>query len=518
MVKWMFFLLLPVMVFSQDVKVNAIIDSAIAGDPIQGTVTIEHNHAESVDPKSFTLNKKKLPVSLVRSFQVTPPDPLTLSIYSFTLPPQEKGLYVLPEISVRVGEKRVQSPPSSYEVLQKRKVEGGTTPILTLEPFIDSKLPLYPGQKVRVGYRYYFSYSIELEKEEVPLLDPKGFNKIGSVVLKSAQEGNLSVLEASLVIEAEKPGSFKVPPSVIAGRPYVLDSTGKRVYGELLTAEAPEITLEVAPFPQTGKPGSFTGAIGNFSFSTELVGPNSVEVGETLLMKAKVTGQGDFETVTLPDLSCQPQMSGFFKLGDLPPVPNRKENGIEWEVELRPLNTQIQSIPTFEFSSFDPTSGKYIISKTKPIPIVVIGQDLPSAPSDVQQQAPNEMKPLEIAPNYPLEPSDLKPVWFGTWWTLLLIPVGFFLLFIQWQFKNYIEERKTMGPAPTSQDLFKKLQLEMQGTDSWYRLAKKCLEKRAEESLDPEVAMLLQKLQRGRYGKYPPLTIEEIAQAFGEKR
>jgi BatD DUF11 like domain len=86
------------------------------GEQVLVSVTITHESSKKVDPNSFKMNDKPLKVEFAREVKFSERSDLILSIYHFLLPPQKKGLQILPPISVKVDGREYTSNESSYQV------------------------------------------------------------------------------------------------------------------------------------------------------------------------------------------------------------------------------------------------------------------------------------------------------------------------------------------------------------------------------------------------------------------
>lgn len=481
--------------FAEEVKIFAEIEQreAYENEPLKGTITVTHELNQIIDNSSFILGKTKIPVELVKEVKMAPDQPLVLSIYSFKIPGRPQGLYALPAVSVKVGGTVYQSPMSSYTIQSKKRVDttlqpvrnpvdespqtlspqmtAPTTPVkpaLRLESGVEGNHSLYPGQRTTLVYRYYYSGDISLTTEKLPLLNAQGFIRIGEKEIKNFSQESVSVREISQQIEAIKPGTYSFGPSLIEGRAYKEDMLGNRVFtSDKLSSEAPPVEILVMPFPELNQPASFNGAVGKFTFTTALVSPNEMALGDEISLSLEITGKGNLKNITSPDLCCQPGFSGFFRFSDLPPAEE-----VEWEtkkiiVKFRPLTALIKGIPSIEFSYFDPETAQYTILNSQPIPLSV----KPSSPlmSEIAEEifsketAPLDQLDFQVVPTpseietiYPLTTSDLYNKIFGCWWVLALIPLGMFFLFYQNHLKNYLEWQRSQKPLMTSQELFEK--------------------------------------------------------------
>lgn len=466
---------------AQDVKVIAQIDQEkiYEKQPVNGTITITHDGNLKVDQSSFRLDKAALKTDFVQEVKISPTDPLVITIYKFSLDPQPKGLYVLPEVSVKVGSKIYRSPPSTYEV-QSGETEAAppagsaaakpspadqspSVPpeeaTLKLEAFVDGKTELLPGEHTRFVYRYLFSGDIALTSEKLPLLDAEGMVKIGEKEIKDSTQGNLNIRDIIQEVKAIKPGDYSFGPSVIEGYAYQVDRFGNQVFSKnKLQSEAPLVKITVKPFPGEQKPASFNGAVGDFTFSVSLKSPPKVHVGDEITILVKIEGDGNLANVPLPEICCQPGLSGLFKMSDLPPAGEINGKSKQFAVQLRPLSVKINEIPPIEFSFYNPNSSTYVTLQSEPIPIHVV--DIPKEPEEPPLQEPAQEillpatpQALEIEKNFTLNSSDLHNKWFGTWWAVAIVPLGIAFLIYQASLQEYLRRRAQTVKVKSSAEL-----------------------------------------------------------------
>jgi hypothetical protein len=467
----------------QEVKVTAEVDQEklFENQAFKGLISITHDKSLQVDKSSFTVDEKPLSAEFVQDVEVSPPHPLIISYYRFTLPGQPAGLYLLPEVRVNVGGKAYSSIPVTYAVeaasaaepihpqkeskSKPKEAKKHSTAFLKLQVSTDGTQTLYPGQRFRVSYRYLFNQNIELSEEQLPLLEPQGFVKVGTKEVKSSQEKDVTVQEISQVLEATKPGKYVIPASHISGYVYQTDSFGNVIYQKpALEATEKEMTLTVSPFPAKGKPASFNGAIGPFDhFTASLKSPSSLYVGDKIDLDIEIGGTGQVDNVPLPELCCQPGFSGLFKLSDLPPASELKNQIRHFSVEMRPLTDSIKNVPSIEFSYFMPQEGSYDVLRSESIPIkvspvpVVPKEESPSPSKKEETAGPKvstQPAKIEISGNMPMTTADLYNRPFGTWAVLYLIPFGVFGIIFLVTLRRYLLMKKTQVKPKLSQDYF----------------------------------------------------------------
>lgn len=405
-------------------KVSVDIPQSYENQPITGVITIIRELQQKVDEKSFTLDDQPLKVEFIdetqpeSNFLFAKGDPETpiLSRYRFSLPAKTAGLYLVNPIYVKVGNRVVRSSPTSVQV---------TGAVSSKELRLDAKIletgPIYVGQKVTFQYRIYFRDPIELTKEDLSLFTFEGFRTVGAPKIETygADGETVQAISQSAVAEAE--GTFQSKPSVIEGYVYKVAADGKKTYYQpLLRAEAPSIQVEVLSFPEKEKPSSFIGAIGVYSWKARLISPSTVGVGEKLQLEITAIGQGDLDTVSLPNLAKEKGFRDAFRMSDIPQAGEIIGNTKRFVVELKPLSNEVKQIPGMEFSSFDPIFKRYVVVQVPPIPITVRAGKVATAK---ERERKVELAPIEIERNVALTQSRLNAPKIGIWFFVGLVLV-----------------------------------------------------------------------------------------------
>lgn len=476
-----------------EIKVSVDLEQTLipANQPLRGTIAVTHEESEKIDPATFMVGKAALPVEVVREVQLGGTPPLLLTIYRFQTDGRASGLYVLPPVSVSVNGKIYKSSMTSYEV--QAGANGSPAPVTTptprptpspagviqsgkgqpsirLEAYIEGKSTILPGERTRLAYRVIYSGNIELHEEVLPLLKPDGLRKIGDIDTQEMQLSEASELVISQLVEGVAPGTFSFGPSYIAGAPYQEDASGRKTYGaSMIRAEAPAVTVVVAPFPKQDKPASFNGAVGPLKMDVTLQSPAKVNVGDKITLAITLSGDTILENVLPPDVCCQPGFSGLFKSSDLPPLSTIKGNAKTFIVDLWPLSPEIKAIPSIEYTYFDPKTSGYVLLKSQEIPLTVLPAIKPekesvletTATAPIKEPEPIKARPIEIQGIFPLACQDLHNAWFGTWDVFALIPLGAVLLLMQCAWRDAILLQRSRVPVKTSEDLLQEAQAQV---------------------------------------------------------
>lgn len=496
--------------------IDASIDKAQAHYPLEGTITITHRKQEKIDPHSFKIDNQPLETLFVRDTSMPSDANVLVSAYSFQLPAQKQpGLYILPTVSAKIDKQIYQSIPSSYEVksatTQETSTTASTSPtsseiIFRLDAFAQGPTTLYPGERTKLIYRISYNRSIDLSLSELPLVHPRDFQKIGDVQVKDYQKGEITVQDLIQEIEANKIGTFPLGPSTIEGYAYTLNAADEKVYeSSKLHAEAPVINLEVKAFPETHKPGSFNGALGQIKVVAHLSTPDSVAVGDTTEVKIQVQGVQNLTDLQLPAVQCQPGFSGFFQMSDLPPPADVEGKVKTFELALRPLSTLVTQIPPLEVSSFDPSTRKYVVQQTQaislkvdapPSPDQVTAPDIPLIPYTFFNLTPwpsISLAPLEIKGN-PVTLNQFTLPWIKTAGILWLIPLGISLWLIQKWLHLYWQKHPRPQTTKSEQFLRQALHKQTEPLKNVHLLEKAFWWRLWEKGLLPQGTFELEKL------------------------
>lgn len=372
--------------YAQDIKISVQMNSSqTSTGELEGIILIRHQPSQIVNIDSFKMKGRPLNVESLPQETKATNEPIVsvqhaqeTSSYRFKYPVIAGGLQLLPAISVEIGGKVYQSSPLTFSVTQLLAEAP-----LQLSARVIPSAPYYPGQRLQLLYRIAYKGTVELTKEQLPLLHLKDFKKLGDIHVKEYVEGAYSMQEIIQEAETVNSGVFVVPASLIEGDLYT-HSPGKAEPVKIkIRSQSPSFEITVSPFPKEGKPAAFNGALGVFNLSVTKTSSDVVNLGDEMTFNFVFKGQGEWETVNLPAILCQPGFSGFFALDELPPGEKEEENIKTFKVKLRPMTTFIDALPSVEFVSYDPQIGHYHISRTEPIPFKIT----PLATTYEQRQA-----------------------------------------------------------------------------------------------------------------------------------
>ncbi len=172
-----------------------------------------------------------------------------------------------------------------------------------------------------------------------------------------------------------------------------------------VTARADAIVVEVNGPPESGRPPSFTGAIGRYKMQVGAK-PLRVEQNQPVTLAIAITGS-PVSGVAGPDLSKQAELVSRFEFVKEEPVGELEGRAKVFRRAIFPRQQGEQTIPPITWSYFDPRREEYVSLASEPINLTV---DAPAASStsvalvDIAQLEPNltTLTVLSggISPNY----------------------------------------------------------------------------------------------------------------------
>jgi len=193
------------------------------------------------------------------------------------------------------------------------------------------------------------------------------------------------------------PGAFNFPGPVADARIRVRNPNRSAFGFQMLEEKSVPIkaignpiSFEVKPFPTVAKPDSFSGAVGkNFSIKT-MVNRNKLRVGDPVSLQVNISGNGNTESLSMPDLSeAFPAEQFDLPSGDFAGVVSDEQK--QFNVSVRIKKASVREIPSLEFSWFDIETEDYVSVTAPPIPIEVSEGKFVSSNDVVRNALPSEV-------------------------------------------------------------------------------------------------------------------------------
>lgn len=177
-------------------------------------------------------------------------------------------------------------------------------------------------------------------------------------------------------------GTFTLEPSltvqvVVQTRGRARDPLGDDIFEEFMRnfggmGQTRAFAVEVKPFeltardlPARGRPASFSGAVGRFTFEVQ-VRPSELAVGEPATVHTRIAGAGYLGGITAPAIPESAALHVYEPRAAAAPETERR-----FEQVVIPRTAAAKEIPALEFSYFDPESGVYETLRRGPFPLTL---------------------------------------------------------------------------------------------------------------------------------------------------
>ena len=141
--------------------------------------------------------------------------------------------------------------------------------------------------------------------------------------------------------------------------------SGYSSYPVELASKALPVTI--LPFPSTGRPADFKGAVGDFQMDARIV-PADVKVGDPITLTMTISGKGNMDTVTAPQVASDERFKTY------EPQVTKKDGKKIYEQILIPRTEEIKDVPAVTFSFFDSKTESYQTITKGPFKVNVAAQ------------------------------------------------------------------------------------------------------------------------------------------------
>ena len=369
--------------------------------------------------------------------------------YNYTILPLRAGRFTIPPQTVRAGANLLKTPELTLNVADSPSRPSGVRPSrgtqtqsvrasdLVFAELIVPQKTAYVGEIVPVQIRMGFDPRVRPRLIEPPEITGQGFT--AQKLQESGQNSETingrpyDVVTYKTAIAAARAGKFEVGPvkakaQVLVPRPRSAPRSRSRSPFDLFDLDDPfsdpffsnpfaqigerreieiksePVALEVKPLPPKAPP-SFSGAIGNFTMTTDAK-PKSVQVGDPITVTTAISGRGNFDRVNAPVVEDE---RGWHKYPPSSKFKQDDEVGISgtktFETVLSP-NEKKQSLPLLAFSYFDPVKEQYVTVRSEPIAISVQGG---AVAANVAATQPGSSPPTTATRPVPAIQSTAKP-------------------------------------------------------------------------------------------------------------
>jgi hypothetical protein len=341
-------------------------------------------------------------------------------IYNYTILPLKAGTFTIPPQVVQTNSGALRTPALTLNVspnddgnTTSRRGSGGSRGLdlknIVFCELVIPKTTAYVGETIPAEIRLGFNSRVPSRFVEPASLSGQGFT---SQRMKEPQQTTRSingrpydVLIFKTAITPVKSGKLEISakdaraivqiprrsnnrgrsPFDIFGMddpfndPFFADPFGGLSEQREIKFSSDTTTIDVKPLPPNPPP-SFSGAVGHFSLSSE-VKPKNAQVGDPLTVTATITGRGNFDRVTAPELESDRGWHTYPPSANFKPDDDIGISGTKnFEMVLTP-NEPKKAVPPLVFSYFDPIKEGYVTLKSDRMPVVVEGTPLSTTPA-----------------------------------------------------------------------------------------------------------------------------------------
>ncbi len=392
--QWLITLALPVL--ASAVQVTATVDANRLAPNETFTLRIEARDAQDYpDPDISVLENTFKVISgpaQQSSYQWINGKQTSSKSVTWTLLPLKSGNLTIPAIPVKIDRKSFSTEPINLVVGGD---DGNTVaPDRSGDIFLVAEIDkneAYLGQQVSISYKLYTRVNLRgLEYIEQPkfvgfwvedLFAPSQ-PQFRNATIKGVNYQVATLYKAALF--PTRLGEISIPPMIIRAQIEVKRSQrGRRSYFDDFFSDPFSVqtvqqviatdstSLRIRPFPQ-GRPTNFTGAVGNFTLSSD-VDLSQVKANEAVTFTIKVTGTGNINLFELPEMDFPDELEVFPPTTEFEKQPFRDDiSGTRTrKYILIPRQAGKYVLPPVNLAFFDPRARQWQQAKTQPIEIIV---------------------------------------------------------------------------------------------------------------------------------------------------
>lgn len=383
--------------------------------------------------------------------------------YTYTLYADKAGSYVIPGAHAKVGGKSISSHAVRISVSGSARRSGTGAPqmheddapqmssagskITAGDLFVKvsaNKRRVHEQEPVLLTYKVYTLVDLTsldgkmpdltgFHTQEVPLPQQKSFH-----IEKLNGRNYRCVTWSQYVMFPQMTGKLSIPSITFKGivvqqnrsvDPFEAFFNGGSGYVEVKrNIVAPGLEIQVDPLPN--KPVGFSGGVGRFSISAQLIKP-VVKEGDPVTLRVVVGGIGNLKLVKQPVVDFPKNFEKYD-----PKVTDKTKltaNGIEgnmiFDYLVVPRNRGEYTIPAIPLVYYDTSTESYKTIKTQPLAIKVEkGDGHSSSVADYSEDQPTDIKPIKEGDVGYVDASDIFFGTIGYWFVLILSFVAFMVV------------------------------------------------------------------------------------------
>lgn len=316
--------------------------------------------------------------------------------YAYFMEPKKTGTFTIGPASIEVDGETYKSNEVTIKVIEEKQQASGSNQssgqkqaqkrkVGNDEVFVRlhlSKASVYQGEHIGATIKVYTRLDIaSLQDFETPAFDGFWSNEIktsGNITFERENvNGTIyhSGVLAKYLLFPQRSGTLTVAPARVklavrkqVAKPSFFDSGYRNVTVNLKSRER---NVQVKPLPQ-GAPASFDGAVGDLDIKAT-VSKEKVQANNAINYKVTVSGNGNIKLIEPFDANFPSDFDQFE-----PEISQNINNSLggasgskTFDYLLIPRYAGTFTIPSLDFSYFNPATGRYKTLSTKPFKIKV---------------------------------------------------------------------------------------------------------------------------------------------------
>lgn len=399
--------------------------------------------------------------------------------YTYTLYAEKAGSYTIGAAHAKAGGKTIASRPFRIQVSGATRNNGSSAPnmhddvvspshssggrISSKDLFVKviaNKKHVHEQEPILLTYKVYTLVDLTsldgkmpdlkgFHTQEIPLPQQKSFH-----IEKLNGRNYRCVTWSQYVMYPQMTGKMTIPSLTFKGvvvmqnrnvDPFEAFFNGGSGYIEVKrNIVAPAIDIQVDPLPQ--KPADFSGGVGRFSISSQLLN-NTVKAGAPVTLRVVVGGNGNLKLIKQPVVTFpkdfdkyDPKVTDKTKL-----TTNGLEGNMVYDFLVVPRNRGNYTIPAVSLTYYDTSSNMYKTVKTAPLTIKVEpGDGKGTSVTDYSAVQQTDIKPIKQG-GY--DTIDTEKLFFGSTSFLLwlLLPFVLFVALVAIFHKKAVENADIVG-------------------------------------------------------------------------
>lgn len=384
--------------FSQEASISASVDKRLinSNEELTLTINIKVSSGDTPQPEipemiDFEITGRYTSSSQSMIFTNGRLERSVSKIYTLTLFPLKAGKITIPRIQIRKDGQVYKTDPIQIEVVNgqmpsKRSVVPKEDPFQSvrtgnvMDAFLKSssdKSDVYVGEQFLFTLGLYRLTSLQtLQGQFSKLPQFSGFRKTDlepsdKRILINGRYYDVREWQFSLIPVTS--GEYTIEEAVL---PCQTDDFARSFFNRgkprRFRLESDPVTIKVLPLPQMGKPGTFSGAVGEYTISS-FVDKKSVKVNEAISLKVELSGRGDLTSAKDPVIIEPPEFSMYKSKceTDSKVSGNTLHTHSTYEFVLVPEKAGQYLLEPVSFSFFDTSLKKYRTIKSGAISLSV---------------------------------------------------------------------------------------------------------------------------------------------------